>query len=324
MDFPFFKWTIHIGRRPRPVAVPESLLDGLDEAKKTPQFQPYYQSEPVPVAELCAALLQESRNVVASVAPANVGVEAEAAAKEKRARRNGNALWVLRMLGSGPANLDDLEHLAEVSGDLKRKNVRWAADRCQKVGWIARDKNKYWTLTDSGRIRAADDRLLWRKNAKPRPQPAPAIVSDVVDPQTQDTPAVPAIEAAPAAAPLIDEERIYAQRAKEKIVFGVGVMAAKLKIRFDTRVEGLDQICNTAVARIQAIDDLKLWAMLYAAYERLLFQETFFLGLLVFHGLSSHLDKSWVESRELNAYWYVKRCIAEYDREHRQQSLAAA
>jgi hypothetical protein len=305
MDFPFFKWTIHIGRRPRPVAVPEPLLDGLDEAKKTPQFQPYYQSEPVPVAEL-------SQNVVASVAPANVGAEAEAAAKEKP-RRNGNALWVLRMLGSGPANLDDLEHLAEVHGDLKRKNVRWAADRCQRVGWVARDKNKYWTLTDSGRIRAADDRLLWRKNAKPRPQPAPAIDSDVDVPQAQDTPAVP----------VIDEETVYAQRAQEKILFGVGVMAAKLRIRFDTRVEGLDQICNTAVARIQAIDDLKLWAMLYAAYERLLFQETFFFGLLVFHGLSSHLDKSWVESRELNAYWYIKRCVGEYDRERGQRSLAA-
>jgi len=305
MDFPFFKWTIHIGRRPRPVAVPESLLDGLDAAKKTPQFQPYYQSEPVPVAEL-------SQNVVASVAPANVGAEAEAAAKEKP-RRNGNALWVLRMLGSGPANLDDLEHLAEVHGDLKRKNVRWAADRCQRVGWVARDKNKYWTLTDSGRIRAADDRLLWRKNAKPRPQPAPAIDSDVDVPQAQDTPAVP----------VIDEETVYAQRAQEKILFGVGVMAAKLRIRFDTRVEGLDQICNAAVARIQAIDDLKLWAMLYAAYERLLFQETFFFGLLVFHGLSSHLDKSWVESRELNAYWYIKRCVGEYDRERGQRSLAA-
>jgi hypothetical protein len=323
MDFPFFKWTIHIGRRARPVAVPGSLLDGLDEAKKTPQFQPYYETEPVPVAELCAALLQESQNVVASVAPANVGVEAEAAAKEKRARRNGNALWVLRMLGSGSANLDDLERLAEVSGDLKRKNVRWAIERCLKVGWVAPCDNKCWTLTESGKTRATDDRVVWRKNAKPRPQPAPAIVSDIVVPQAQDTPAVPAIEAAAAAAPVIDEDTIYAQRAQEKILFGVGVMAAKLKIRFDTRVEGLDQLCNTAVARIQAIDDLKFWAVLYAAYERLLFQETFFFGLLVFHGLSSHLDKSWVESRELNAYWYIKRCIAEYARERGQRSLAA-
>ena len=344
MDFPFFKWTIHIGRarrvaapiepsapwphetaEPLPAAAVEEAAPQFETlsapaeptvtvaaAEPEPQFQPYYQSEPV--AEPSAALIQEAQSLAA---PADANAEAA----KKRTHKSGNALWVLRMLASGSTGLDGLEGLAEITGNLQRKNVRWAVRECRDNGWITGDQ-QCWTLTESGRMRGADDRLVWHKNAKPRP----VMVAELpVEPVVESTSAVIPDEPKPVRAPEPVDDRglVYAQRARDSILFGADTMAARLMIRFEPIIKDFRKVCDASAARVHAIDDMKLWTVLYGAYGKFLFQEHFFVGLLAFYGLRDHVSQETITAEELHAYQYIKFCVGKYDSERGQGSLAA-